>query len=245
MGAAIEIFAGARTIEVGRDRYVPVKTTNDLLVLRSDVYDIGPRLRPRPGRGRRPVRRPRRRLQAGRRLRQALPVRGPVAARGRVVRRRRRLDLRRERQGGRRGEARRRARTGRVRHRADGLNPRDGRTRPRVAPWHNGGIVLPHAESARRAPRSSMAPADPDRSRAAGLRPAAAGDPRAAGRRGRRLAAVAAELRQLRDGRLRRGVPRRRRRDAGATRCTCPSSARSPPGRRRSTRCRRAPPSGS
>jgi UTP--glucose-1-phosphate uridylyltransferase len=27
---------------VGRDRHVPVKTTNDLLVLRSDVYDIGP-----------------------------------------------------------------------------------------------------------------------------------------------------------------------------------------------------------
>ncbi|MCW2759500.1 MAG: putative uridylyltransferase [Nocardioidaceae bacterium] len=41
MGAAIEIFAGARTIEVGIDRYVPVKSTNDLLVLRSDVYDIG------------------------------------------------------------------------------------------------------------------------------------------------------------------------------------------------------------
>jgi UTP--glucose-1-phosphate uridylyltransferase len=42
MGAAIEIFEGARTIEVGRDRFVPVKTTNDLLVLRSDVYDLGP-----------------------------------------------------------------------------------------------------------------------------------------------------------------------------------------------------------
>lgn len=41
MGAAIEIFEGARTIEVGRDRFVPVKTTNDLLVLRSDVYDLG------------------------------------------------------------------------------------------------------------------------------------------------------------------------------------------------------------
>lgn len=41
MGAAIEIFEGARTIEVGRDRFVPVKTTNDLLVLRSDVYEIG------------------------------------------------------------------------------------------------------------------------------------------------------------------------------------------------------------
>jgi len=41
LGAAIEIFPGARTIEVPRARYVPVKTTNDLLVLRSDVYDIG------------------------------------------------------------------------------------------------------------------------------------------------------------------------------------------------------------
>jgi len=42
MGAAIEIFEGAQTIEVTRQRFVPVKTTNDLLVLRSDVYDIGP-----------------------------------------------------------------------------------------------------------------------------------------------------------------------------------------------------------
>ncbi|MGH3412967.1 MAG: UTP--glucose-1-phosphate uridylyltransferase [Marmoricola sp.] len=41
MGAAIEVFDGARTIEVGRDRFVPVKTTNDLLLLRSDVYDLG------------------------------------------------------------------------------------------------------------------------------------------------------------------------------------------------------------
>jgi len=41
MGAAIEIFSGAQTIEVTRRRFVPVKTTNDLLVLRSDVYDIG------------------------------------------------------------------------------------------------------------------------------------------------------------------------------------------------------------
>ncbi len=42
MGAAIEVFDGARTIEVGRDRFVPVKTTDDLLVLRSDVYDLRP-----------------------------------------------------------------------------------------------------------------------------------------------------------------------------------------------------------
>jgi UTP--glucose-1-phosphate uridylyltransferase len=41
MGAAIELFEDSRTIEVSRDRFIPVKTTNDLLVLRSDVYDIG------------------------------------------------------------------------------------------------------------------------------------------------------------------------------------------------------------
>ena len=41
MGAAIEIFEGSQLIEVGRERFVPVKTTNDLLVLRSDVYDLG------------------------------------------------------------------------------------------------------------------------------------------------------------------------------------------------------------
>ena len=41
MGAAIEVFSDSRTIEVGRDRFVPVKTTNDLLVLRSDAYDLG------------------------------------------------------------------------------------------------------------------------------------------------------------------------------------------------------------
>jgi len=40
MGAAIEVFDGATTIEVGRDRFVPVKTTNDLLVLRSDCYAL-------------------------------------------------------------------------------------------------------------------------------------------------------------------------------------------------------------
>jgi UTP--glucose-1-phosphate uridylyltransferase len=41
MGAAIEVFEDSVTIEVGRDRFVPVKTTNDLLVLRSDAYDLG------------------------------------------------------------------------------------------------------------------------------------------------------------------------------------------------------------
>ena len=40
MGAAIEVFDGAVVLEVDRSRFLPVKTTNDLLVLRSDVYRL-------------------------------------------------------------------------------------------------------------------------------------------------------------------------------------------------------------
>jgi UTP--glucose-1-phosphate uridylyltransferase len=41
MGAAIGIFKGARAIRVPRSRFVPVKKTSDLLVLRSDAYVLG------------------------------------------------------------------------------------------------------------------------------------------------------------------------------------------------------------
>lgn len=41
MGAAIEVFRGATAIAVGRDRFLPVKTTNELMLLRSDVFDLG------------------------------------------------------------------------------------------------------------------------------------------------------------------------------------------------------------
>jgi UTP--glucose-1-phosphate uridylyltransferase len=41
VGAAIGVFEGAAAIVVGRDRFLPVKTTNDLLLLRSDAYEIG------------------------------------------------------------------------------------------------------------------------------------------------------------------------------------------------------------
>jgi UTP--glucose-1-phosphate uridylyltransferase len=41
MGAAVEVFDGATAIEVDRSRFLPVKTTNDLLLLQSDAYDIG------------------------------------------------------------------------------------------------------------------------------------------------------------------------------------------------------------
>jgi UTP--glucose-1-phosphate uridylyltransferase len=40
MGAAIGLFAGARVLCVPRTRFAPVKTTDDLLVLRSDVYRV-------------------------------------------------------------------------------------------------------------------------------------------------------------------------------------------------------------
>ncbi len=40
MGAAIGSFEGARLLRVPRTRFAPVKTTDDLLVLRSDVYEM-------------------------------------------------------------------------------------------------------------------------------------------------------------------------------------------------------------
>src|SRR6185295_5128355 len=40
MGAAIGAFDGARAVPVPRTRFAPVKTTDDLLVLRSDVYRL-------------------------------------------------------------------------------------------------------------------------------------------------------------------------------------------------------------
>lgn len=40
MGAAVNVFPGAKVIEVERARFLPVKTTNDLLLLRSDAYEL-------------------------------------------------------------------------------------------------------------------------------------------------------------------------------------------------------------
>ena len=40
MGAAVELFEGARAVEVDRSRFRPVKTTNELLLLRSDIYRL-------------------------------------------------------------------------------------------------------------------------------------------------------------------------------------------------------------
>merc|ERR1712117_133979 len=38
MGAAISCFEGATAVVIPRERFAPVKTTNDLLALRSDAY---------------------------------------------------------------------------------------------------------------------------------------------------------------------------------------------------------------
>jgi len=48
MGAAIGSFPGAELLLVPRERFVPVKTTNDLLVMRSDVYTVAKGMEVRP-----------------------------------------------------------------------------------------------------------------------------------------------------------------------------------------------------
>ena len=81
-GAAIEVFDGARVIVVPRDRFIPVKTTNELALLRSDVvtWDQASPLRPpaRPGRDPGPG------IRAGRRVRGTdAPRPGPAVGRPR------------------------------------------------------------------------------------------------------------------------------------------------------------------
>ena len=46
LGAAIELFDGAQVLEVSRERFLPVKTTDDLLVLRSDCVHLDERFVP-------------------------------------------------------------------------------------------------------------------------------------------------------------------------------------------------------
>lgn len=45
MGTAVEVFAGAQAIEVPRQRFLPVKTTNELTLLRSDLYILDAKAR--------------------------------------------------------------------------------------------------------------------------------------------------------------------------------------------------------
>jgi UTP--glucose-1-phosphate uridylyltransferase len=48
MGAAIGSILGARAVHVPRSRFAPVKTTDDLLVVRSDAYQLTSDGRMRP-----------------------------------------------------------------------------------------------------------------------------------------------------------------------------------------------------
>src|SRR3954471_20041826 len=52
MGAAIDVFDGARAIRVPRRRFAPVKTTSDLLALRSDAYVLTDAAHVEPAEGR-------------------------------------------------------------------------------------------------------------------------------------------------------------------------------------------------
>ncbi|MGA2829334.1 MAG: UTP--glucose-1-phosphate uridylyltransferase [Streptosporangiaceae bacterium] len=49
MGTAIGSIPAARAVHVPRSRFIPVKTTNDLLVVRSDAYELTSDGRMRPG----------------------------------------------------------------------------------------------------------------------------------------------------------------------------------------------------
>ena len=115
MGAAIGSIPGARAIHVPRSRFAPVKTTDDLLVVRSDAYQLTsdgqmrPALR-RPGAGRHAGQGL---LQAAARLRAAVSGRAAVAAPLPPVRGRRRRHLRRRRRSrGRRTGSRSPSRSG-------------------------------------------------------------------------------------------------------------------------------------
>jgi UTP--glucose-1-phosphate uridylyltransferase len=48
MGAAVGSIPGARAVQVPRSRFAPVKTTNDLLVVWSDAYELTPEGRMEP-----------------------------------------------------------------------------------------------------------------------------------------------------------------------------------------------------
>ena len=87
MGAAVGVFEGAGALRVPRSRFVPVKKTSDLLVLRSDAFRLvdGARIELAAGRSTAPLVRARRRpLQAAAGLRRALPRGGAVAGRRRT-----------------------------------------------------------------------------------------------------------------------------------------------------------------
>ena len=84
MGAAIGVFEGAGAVHVPRARFAPVKTTSNLLVVRSDAYELADdwTVRLAPQRDAAPMRGAVGRVQAAARLRGALPGRPALAGGG-------------------------------------------------------------------------------------------------------------------------------------------------------------------
>ena len=140
MGAAIEVFDGATAIVVGRDRFLPVKTTNDLLVLRSDAYALADDGALRLAVDSAPlVDLDSKALQDDARLRRAVPLWSTLPEQGDVPHRARRLDLWGRRCGHR----------GRVARRLQGV-PETGARRVRA------GRVAGTGGRVRRAPREAI-----------------------------------------------------------------------------------------
>ncbi len=135
MGTAIEVFEGSEAILVPRTRFRPVKTTNDLLVIRSDFFSLDDSYHvvasnDRPG----ALRRPRLRLPLRAGLRAALPARRALDEGLHEPARHRRPRLRQGR-APRRRRAHRRVQAGARQRRARGAEPARSRpAQPRARP---------------------------------------------------------------------------------------------------------------
>ena len=160
MGAAVGTFEGARALVVPRARFVPVKTTDDLLVLRSDAYEMADDARIAPRDGVPFVELDSSLLQAPGRLRGALPRRPALAGAVRAARGARRRRVRPRRRGGRRRRG-----GGRGRGAAARRGRRGARGRV-LARWALGSLAGPRLLAARhelRPDRPAQRPHDEDR----------------------------------------------------------------------------------
>ena len=151
MGAAIGVFEGAAALRVPRTRFAPVKTTNQLLVVRSDAYALADDWTVQPadrswpgGRARLEV------LQADRRLRRALPGRARPSLRECAAAGGRRGRHLRPRRGGQGGGAARGAAVRPGRRGAGGLSPRLARGLDDFLPLSGRNSSNPRSGPARR-----------------------------------------------------------------------------------------------
>ena len=95
MGAAIGLFEGAICVQVDRMRFLPVKTTNDLFIMRSDRFHLTDSYEMEDGNYIFPERRPRSAvLQEHRGLQRTVPLQRAVARRRELGQHQGRLDIR-------------------------------------------------------------------------------------------------------------------------------------------------------